>query len=158
MPSLHTGQDAAAPALLRCPFPEPKNEYEELLLVAEHLLPDGYNAATKLTNPDWQGLRIKHITSSRTSRSGKNLNNETAMAGAGDETAQTARDSSLGEQGNASTASDPSISTADNETSRVAEAGERSNEAAADLTRGDSSTLPAGEETARCRGTSVAER
>mmetsp|Transcript_14593 Transcript_14593/g.32938 ORF Transcript_14593/g.32938 Transcript_14593/m.32938 type:complete len:112 (-) Transcript_14593:76-411(-) len=43
MPSLHTGQDAAAPALLRCPFPEPKNEYEELLLVAEHLLPDGYS-------------------------------------------------------------------------------------------------------------------
>ena len=45
MPSLHTGQDAATPSL-RCPFRKPVNayydEYDEVLLVAEHL-PDGYS-------------------------------------------------------------------------------------------------------------------
>ena len=42
MPSLHTDQDAAAPSY-PCPFPEPKNAYEEVLLVAEYLLPDNYS-------------------------------------------------------------------------------------------------------------------
>ncbi|EJK46210.1 hypothetical protein THAOC_35133, partial [Thalassiosira oceanica] len=40
MPSLHTGRDAATP-LLRCPFREPKNEYDEMLLLLENLPGDG---------------------------------------------------------------------------------------------------------------------
>ena len=41
MPSINDGPDIVA-ASLPCPFREPKNAYDELLLVAEHL-PDGYS-------------------------------------------------------------------------------------------------------------------
>ena len=43
MPSIYTGPDAATAPLMPCPFREPKNEYEELLLVAEYLLPNNYS-------------------------------------------------------------------------------------------------------------------
>ena len=41
MPSLHNGADIPA-ASLACPFREPINEFDEVLLVAENL-PDGYS-------------------------------------------------------------------------------------------------------------------